>query len=535
MSALAEPPLGSTMTVSEFSARDRARLDHQIAESRAALHRAESVVESLVDAGAISTASKLAHVAARRAWLAHPGVFTSSAIESALGRGGARLDGEIATARWRERSRGQPRVLHVATDLPFPVGGHGRLLERWIRSDTGRAHSVVVTFPRRRVPAFLKSTIEASGGRIYGLAPGPSFLVERARHLRAIAADFAKRARHLRALAADFDAVVLHTHPWDALPVLALAWPGRPPTIMSNHAPHVFWLGRAVSDVVVCGRQVAATMCTVCRGIPPEACFVQPVPVETAAQVASSTRDQVRRELGVADGELLLLTVASALKLRPVGGRDVVETIAGALSNRTDMAWRVVGPTAEGRWAEVAKRTRGRVRAVGERVDRGLYGAADAYIDSYPFTGRTALLDAAAAGLPLLAPKWHSPEAEILGAWGGSVDSAILPFVDEASLAQWLDALADQQGRQAYGRAAAEAISGSLTGAPWAAKLQDAYELAIRRTHLRDPGGMCPHLPLPGREPGDLDYYLRRLYTTPRLQGPLINGHRRGRKRLRGL
>lgn len=107
------------------------------------------------------------------------------------------------------------------------------------------------------------------------------------------------------------------------------------------------------------------------------------------------------------------------------------------------------------------------------------------------------------------------------------MDAAILPFVDEASFAQRLDELADERRRRTYGRAAAEAISGSLTGPTWAAKLQDAYELASRRTEQRDRSGMPPQLPLRDREPGDLDYHLRHLYTTTRLPRYLIDWHAR--------
>ena len=137
------------------------------------------------------------------------------------------------------------------------------------------------------------------------------------------------------------------------------------------------------------------------------------------------------------------------------------------------------------------------------------------------------MLDAGAAGRPLLAPRWHSPDAAILGAWGSSIDDVILPFQDERTVAGWLDVLSrDPKKRERYGRKAAETISEFLTGPAWAAKLNGIYDFAAQRKLQRDANGIVPHGSVRDRKPDDLDRYLRRLYSAPEPLRVLLNWHR---------
>jgi glycosyltransferase involved in cell wall biosynthesis len=332
------------------------------------------------------------------------------------------------------------------------------------------------------------------------------------------------RALDLRQIAAGFDIIVLHIHPFDPLPILALSWPNRPPTIFLNHAPHLFWLGRSISDVVTFGRDAAKEICVARRGIDPDACFFLPVVIDPENTKATA-RDDIRRELQVGARDLLLITVASESKLQTVGSHDLGETVIEAISADPNIVWRVVGPSPNGRWAEFAERTEGRVRAVGVRDDHGLYAAADVFVDSYPFASRTAMFDAAAAGIPLLAPRWHPPAATILSSWGSPVDAAILPFDDELSLARQLRILRKEKTRRRWGRLAAERISESYR-ATWVARLNDLYAFAAERASLRNDLGSARH-PLPAEtQPNDLDRYLRQIYSVTEVQRVLLGWHR---------
>lgn len=487
--------------------------DRHLARALDAVRCVESMVAPLVAAGAVDHAALLAEVGAQLAASSHAGVFASPALEEGLAAASARLsvpDVPRPRAPWTPAPR---RVLHVATILNFPEGGHPRAIERWVRSDAGRTHSLAVTYPRGGVPDSLRGTVEASGGEVHRLAPR--------------SCSFAERAAHLRRLAAENDVVVLHTHAYDALPLLALAFPGRPPTLMNNHAGHTFWLGRAVSDLVLCGRNAARAICVERRGIPEENCVVLPVAVDEPAPARRDARARLRAELGVDSDQLLLLTVGSEFKLRPAAGFDLAATTEAALARSRHAVWRLVGPEPAGRWAQLAERTGGRARALGPRHDvPEMYAAADAYLDSFPFSSQTAMLDAAAAGLPVMAARWHATEAGILSAWGGMLDSELLAFDDEASLAHLIDRAANHGIRESLGMSARQAVSGALVGPAWRTLLEPNYGRAAERALRRSPDGLVPAGEPSRATPGELDRWLAMLYAGGPSMKDLLNWHR---------
>lgn len=497
----------ASMTVDGFSPEQIETIDLAMSNSLQMLRRAESVIAALVDVGAISHAGLYAQAAAHRACYAHTGTFASPAIEVALARASSHLDAPSDTHESTGETR---RVLHIATQLAYPEGGHTRLLLQWIRADSRSTHSLVVTMPRYDIPSPIVDAVAEQNGQTYRPAVGSSSFVE--------------RARHLRQIASGFDIIVLHTHPFDPLPLLALSWPNRPPTILMNHAPHLFWLGRSLSDVVTYGRDAAQEICVTRRSINPEATFYLPVTVESEDSETSAS-EEVRRELAVQPEDLLLLTVASDYKLQKVAARDLIETVVKALSAQSNVVWRAVGPGPEGRWADIAAQTGGRVRAVGVRDDRGLYAAADAFMDSYPFAARTAMFRAASAGIPILAPRWHPPSAEILSSWGSAVDAAIIGFADEESLARALKALGSNRKRRQLGRRAKESVLNSAAE-PWANRLYNLYAFAAERKSLRDESGLAVHPASQQTAPNDLDRYLRNLYSVTESQRVLLGWHR---------
>jgi hypothetical protein len=305
----------------------------------------------------------------------------------------------------------------------------------------------------------------------------------------------------------------LHLHPYDVVSILALGWPGRPPTILFNQAGHLAWIGRRIADVVACGRRVAIELCRDRRGIPAGACHLLPVPAAAPAWPDEATRSaarlRARAELGVRAGDLVLLTIASEYKLQAIDTWDHAERIDAALRRLPGARWLLVGPRPGGRWA--ALESAGAMRCLGLRHEPAeLYAAADIYMDSYPFTSQLALFDAAASGLPVFAAQRHSPSAAILGAWGGGLDEILFGFDDEASLPCQLDSLMAAGDRARAGRKVQR--RDQMAGPRWAARLPAVYELAAERRRLCDSGGLAPVGEPPARPPDDLDRYLVALY-----------------------
>jgi hypothetical protein len=203
-------------------------------------------------------------------------------------------------------------------------------------------------------------------------------------------------------------------------------------------------------------------------------------------------RERSRAALGLPPEARVLLTVASPYKLRPLRGRDLRELVSAEVADQPDAWWLVAGPAPGGEWQPFEQRAGGRVRCLGVRSDLELlYSAADLYLDSWPFTSQTALRDAAAHGLPLLAVDWHGPGAVILGARGSSLDPALIPLSDAASLREAVRLAADPPRRRAAGRLARTAAAQGGKDAAWRRHLDAVYRLAAERSRERGTDGRC--------------------------------------------
>lgn len=466
--------------------------DELIRQSRNELDREESAIEALAEVAAFDYVALYAQAASQRAAYRHAGVFNSPAIDRALLAAGASLDSGSA------RSHGAvERVLHVATETPWPQGGHSRMIERWIRSDAGRSQSLVLTSPRRDLPPDLGSAIWNSQGSVHELARGSS--------------SFMQRAAELRQVASEYDAVVLHTHPYDVVPTIAFATPNRPPCIAFNMAGHLFWIGTRVADVVASGRRVAIELGVGRRGVMSEASHLLPVIAESLALAESGTssisRGELRRKLGIEPDDFVFVTVASAYKLDPVDPYNLAGIVMEVVSQRPSVRWLVVGAPPTGRLANLVADT-ARITCIAPTHDvKSLYAAGDAYLDSYPFTSQTSLLDAAASGLPVFALRGHPTEAAILSAWGGTLDDVLIGFSDAAALADRIDELIDARKRAPRDHEAPDAVASQTVGSNWASRLDAVFNHARERVAHRLPNGAVPVTEV-AQAPTALDRYL---------------------------
>ena len=342
-----------------------------------------------------------AQIGALYAWLNHPGIFASRKLEEVVRAAGLKAVPPTAMSRRSFADGGRPaRVLHVLSEA-HSVGGHTRLVWRWIRRDTGRSHSVVLTNQQRQpVPEALAEAAGASGGTVH-------LLDERAR-------DILWRARRLTDLAGSVDHVVLHIHPYDVLPIIAFAGrEGLPPVTFLNHADHVFWAGASISDVVAHTRHSGLRLSRRRRGIAAERCALIPLPL--AGGERAFPRERAKQLIGVAGTTPVLLSVGSPYKYAPVDGLSFAEILTSIIEENDQAILLVVGPNNEGQWVEAARRTQGRIRTLGAQGELStFYQAADIFVDSFPLCSETALLEAATYGVVPVGYCPHSPEAEIL-------------------------------------------------------------------------------------------------------------------------
>ena len=125
-------------------------------------------------------------------------------------------------------------------------------------------------------------------------------------------------------------------------------------------------------------------------------------------------RPTPRSQLGIPADAVVLLSVGTGFKYTPIDGPGFLETLLPVVRRHENVVLLVVGPKPSGEWARAAEATGGRVRALGRQLDTAvLYEAADIYLDSFPFTSPTAMLEAGSYGLPLVAYSPHRRDAEV--------------------------------------------------------------------------------------------------------------------------
>lgn len=483
-----------------LSPTEARRMRSRLATHAAVFRGFVATAAEQVRAGQVDAACAWAQIAADHAWRNHTGLFVSPELERQLLAIGAGLP-DRCDAR-PDRGRSPERVLHVLTQA-LGVGGHTRLVWRWIEHDTARAHSVVltrqITLP---VPAGLVAAVRRSGGTL--------------RHLDRRLGGLTARALALRDAARAYDRVVLHPHPYDAVPLVAF---GRrdaaPPVIHMNHADHVFWLGVGVADLFAnireSGRSVAARR----RMVAAERLTVLPICVGRPERV--SGRAEAKRRLGIQPETLVLLSVASAYKYVPSGEVALGDAVAPLLAAHPAALLLVAGPAAGLHWERAAARSGERIRLLGVCEDlRVLYEAADLYLDSFPFGSLTSLLEAGTYGLPLLAYTPYSKDSEVLACDAPGLARSLVASREmgayQATLRRFMN---DRELREDVGGATRTEIEAMHTGEGWRRALEETYSAAA---------ALPPTGPLLARRDehrdDDLDVMLTHLQERSGVSGP---------------
>jgi hypothetical protein len=417
------------------------------------------------DAGRDNDAAVYAQMAAHSAWTNHAGLFSSSPLEGLLQQIGT----QQAARSPRAPRAGSPagttagRILHVATTL-YGTGGHTRMVARWLSQDAS-AQDVVLT---RQSAAAAHTVLAALGtppGAVMSASDGTRSLTG--------------RADRLRALAGDYDLVILHVHPDDVVPVLAFVpGHGTPPVLLINHADHVFWLGTSITTMLVSLRESGSLLSMHRRGIEATRCAVLPRPLDGLERTTS--REAAKAQLGLDPDTVLIATVAAGSKYEPISSPSFLELVTPVVASNPRLTLLAAGPSDEDAWTDARVRTGGRVRALGELSDPSqLHQAADLYIDSYPFSSLTSLMEAASYGNPTITIQGHPSEAAVLGADSPGLDDVIIRVHDAGELTTEVQRLADDPtARRALGQLTRDTIVDTHRVDHWRAAYAAMYEQA---------------------------------------------------------
>lgn len=357
-----------------------------------------------VQSGKYDMAAVYAEIAASYAMSQHCGLFVSPELEQLLGEIGRKTIPSDNYYSKNISSRGVTKnVLHVATAM-HSIGGHSRMLWRWIRLDTEHSHSLVLTRQApEKIPKALREAVFNSGGKIHVLNQYVGSLIAWAKQLREIAS------------AADM--VVLHIHNFDVIPIIAFADKDKlPPIVFLDHADHLFWLGASVSDVVVSLRETGMKLARTRRGIETERSVMLPIVLEPTQRKLTHT--DAKQRLNIPEDNILLLSIARAIKYKTIDGISFADAHVPLLKQYKKAILVIIGPGDSVDWSLAIHQTQGRIRVLGETENTEVfYQAADIYVDSFPFISNTSLLEAGGYGIPLVSRyPYSSDSCDIFGA-----------------------------------------------------------------------------------------------------------------------
>jgi glycosyltransferase involved in cell wall biosynthesis len=362
--------------------------------------------KDLVECGNYDAAAMYAEIAAFYAVGKHCGLFVSPELEFVLSRIGKETI-QISVNSEQSSSLDKPlkHILHVATSVKN-IGGHSRMIWRWIQQDTQCCHSLVLTRQQvaDEVPPLLRKAVNDSHGKTY-------ILNEKIGDFELIA-----QAKRLKEIASTADLVVLHTYNFDVVPLIAFANKEQsPPVLLLDHADHLFWLGASISNVVISLRESGMCLAQERRGISTDRSMLLPIILEPTQRALSRT--EAKRQLGVPEESILLISIARALKYKTIDGTSFVEAHVPLLERYKHAFLIIVGPGNTEEYSTAVQKMEGRIIVYPERADTAVfYQAADIYVDSFPFVSTTSLLEAGSYGVPLISRFPYSDASTVLGA-----------------------------------------------------------------------------------------------------------------------
>ena len=278
-------------------------------------------------------------------------------------------------------------VLHVLTKA-YNSGGHTRVVERWIDNTKDLYQNSVVLLKQGKdaIPQLLLDNAKASNGDIFIF---PKYLTK------------IQRALKLREIALNYEYIVLHTHMPDPIATIAFGTEKFPrPVLFFNHADHMFWIGKTISDVVLDIRTYKSISKSYRNIKNTKFC---PIPCDFSRNTYIS-REEARNILNLDQNQKYIMTSGSSFKYKPVCGDGIFDTIIDILDANKNLNLIVIGADNEN-WSKIHSLFSSRVflNSVMPYENYLKYvSAVDVILDSYPMNGEATLIDAMKAQTPFI-------------------------------------------------------------------------------------------------------------------------------------
>jgi hypothetical protein len=329
----------------------------------------------------------------------HPGRFADGALENPALEVGRRMEdrGKNSVITIPTRKHHVSRTLHLATTL-YDVGGHSRVLAKWAETDKSAEHVIVLTDQRQPVPDFFREIITRSGNCCVCLPINKSI---------------ENRAAAVRSISHSCDRIILHTHTYDTIPVIAFAKEGGPPVAMFNHAHFSFSLGTTVSDIIINTLEYF-------RKISERYRFAKSTTTLSFGSGLWSVnngvvdKENARRELSLPESATVLMSIAQEHYFRPMEGYNFFRTARSILRKLPDAYLIIVGVNKGSPLVPDDLSSNPRLLFTGNVQNPIVYyQASDICLQSFPFPSLGAVAEAVAYGEAYPVPV-YGPEENIL-------------------------------------------------------------------------------------------------------------------------
>ncbi len=420
---------------------------------------------SFLDRGEYTMAAIYSEIAASHAVAKHCGLFASLELEDILLEVGRKsISKNFAPDKDKTFANTQKRILHVASSV-MGIGGLSKMLWNWIEQDSENSHSLALTqqSPNHRVPERLKSAIFNRSGHIYILSENFGNLIS--------------WAKELRKISSSADLVILHIHNNDVIPMIAFADKNQsPPILLLDHADHMFWLGARISDIVISLRDSGMQLAQKRRSIEAQRNILLPIILEPIQR--SISRTEAKKQIGVPASSILILSVARAVKYKTINGLSFADAHVQLLEKYKQAILIVIGPGEHPDWIAAIQQCQGRLRALSETEETAVFfQAADIYVDSFPFSSNTSLLEAGSYSLPLVSRfPYSSEDCKILGTDMPGLNENIIEVKDIKEYTKILSKLIESEDfRTSLGEKTRKKIAETHTGKEWKRFLCNVY------------------------------------------------------------
>jgi hypothetical protein len=185
------------------------------------------------------------------------------------------------------------------------------------------------------------------------------------------------------------------------------------PILFYNHASHMFWIGKKISDLLLDILE-NDEITIIKRKINNK--FPLGIPMKNI-NFKTTNKLELRKKLNIPLDRKIIISAGSGFKYNPICKDNFIE-IGKKLINENTYLYVIGANKKHKMWKTAFKETKGHIIPLGLINFNAGYldyiGMADLYIDSYPTCGYTALIDAISLGVPVLSLETILPQLDYL-------------------------------------------------------------------------------------------------------------------------